>query len=90
MLPRLRADATQLHQVLVNLCVNARDAMPGGGRIRLRVGTTELAPGALGGNEVPPLATAGRFVVFEVEDTGEGIPEEIRGRIFDSRLEGPA
>ncbi|MCR9095208.1 MAG: ATP-binding protein [bacterium] len=82
-LPMLRADATQLHQVFVNLCVNARDAMPEGGTIHLRVTTTQVGPGEMDREEGPAIANPGRFVVFEVEDSGPGIPEAIRPRIFE-------
>jgi hypothetical protein len=73
--PFAAADVTQLHQVMMNLCVNARDAMPDGGRLILSVGVSMRAAEA---GEAP-----GTFVVLAVEDTGHGIPPEIRGRIFD-------
>jgi CheY-like chemotaxis protein len=62
-------DATQLHQVLLNLCVNARDAMPEGGTLTLRA--ANVAGGAT------------RQILLEVTDTGPGVPEEIREKIFD-------
>lgn len=73
-------DATQLHQVLLNLCVNARDAMPKGGILTLEVGHAdldEIQPG------MPPEAKPGRYVVCHVKDTGTGIPPEIIERIFE-------
>jgi PAS domain S-box-containing protein len=71
-------DATQLHQVLLNLCVNARDAMPDGGTLTLRASNLVVdGPGAF------PDAPAGPHVLLEVSDTGAGIPEEIQERIFD-------
>lgn len=73
-------DATQLHQVLLNLCVNARDAMPKGGTLTLRAENIEIcvaSPSAVG--EVKP----GRYVGLLVEDTGTGIPPEILDRIFE-------
>jgi two-component system cell cycle sensor histidine kinase/response regulator CckA len=73
-------DATQLHQVLMNLCVNARDAMPKGGQLTLDAGNVELDDL---GAELPPEAKAGRYVMLSVADTGQGIPPEIAGRIFD-------
>lgn len=79
-LPPLVGDPTQFHQVLLNLCVNARDAMPGGGRLRLRASQVRLpSPGE-------PLlrdAAAGTYVVLEVEDSGIGIPPGEIDRIFD-------
>lgn len=73
------ADASQIHQVLMNLCVNARDAMPGGGVLFLAVEGTP--PGAC-----PPLHPRARpipYVVFRVSDSGTGIPAEVLDRIFD-------
>ncbi len=73
-------DATQLHQVLMNLCVNARDAMPTGGRLTLEAQNTELAAADAG---VHPEAKAGRYVLTTVTDTGHGIPPEVIHRIFE-------
>jgi two-component system cell cycle sensor histidine kinase/response regulator CckA len=76
----VRADPTQLDQVLVNLAVNARDAMPSGGRLLLRSGHITLYRSLNRGQEtIPP----GRFVMIEVEDSGNGIPPEVLPRIFD-------
>ncbi len=76
----VRADPTQLDQVLVNLAVNARDAMPDGGTLTLRSGHQTLYRPMLGGAEaIPP----GRYVMIEVQDTGCGIPPEVLPRIFD-------
>ncbi len=77
---RVRIDPTQLDQVVVNLALNAREAMPGGGRLRLSTGSAlVLRPEALGTETLPP----GRYAVLEVADTGRGIPPEILPRIFD-------
>ena len=65
--PALLGDPTQFHQVLLNLCVNARDAMPDGGRLTLSADTD----------------ASGQFVVISVEDTGVGIPPQILDKIFD-------
>jgi len=73
-------DATQLHQVLLNLCVNARDAMPQGGVLGLEARLVEV-DAALA--EEHDGAHAGPHVVFSVSDTGTGIPAAIRERIFD-------
>lgn len=76
----VRADPTQLDQVLVNLAVNARDAMPQGGELTLRSGhITVFRPLTHGVETIPP----GRYVMIEVQDTGQGIPPEILPRIFD-------
>jgi PAS domain S-box-containing protein len=74
------ADATQIHQVLLNLCLNARDALPGGGRIALRATNARLDEHYAAMNlEARP----GPYVVIEVEDNGTGMPREILDRIFD-------
>jgi len=73
-------DQTQLHQVLLNLSVNARDAMPTGGKLKLGVRNfTVDAQFANSNAEAKP----GPYVLFEVTDTGRGIPLEIRDRIFE-------
>lgn len=76
----ITGDPTQLHQVLLNLCINARDAMPQGGKLALTMNNvvfdeqySELIPGGAKGN----------YVSFEVSDTGIGIPPELRERIFE-------
>lgn len=73
-------DATQLHQVLLNLCVNARDAMPDGGELTLDVQNCELDTKGVGEN---PEARPGCYVRLTVTDTGVGISSEILGQIFD-------
>lgn len=79
-LPAVLGDATQLHQVLLNLCVNARDAMPHGGTLTLEAETCEVdAVYASSVHEAKP----GKYVVWRVLDTGTGIPPEILERIFD-------
>ncbi|HSI09644.1 MAG: PAS domain S-box protein [Rariglobus sp.] len=76
----LVGDPTQLHQVLLNLCVNARDAMPDGGRLLLTAENIHLdAHYAAMNIEAKP----GPHVVIEVEDTGTGIPQDILDKIFD-------
>jgi PAS domain S-box-containing protein len=74
------ANPTQLHQVLLNFCVNARDALPDGGTLRLRLANCELD--AAGAARFPE-GRAGKFVLLEVSDTGGGIPPEILPRIWD-------
>ena len=68
--PAVYANRTQLHQVLLNLCVNARDAMPKGGQIRITIGEDETG------------RSGERLVVVRVSDTGAGIAEENLARIF--------
>ncbi|MDR5651587.1 ATP-binding response regulator [Ruixingdingia sedimenti] len=76
----IRADRRQLEQVLINLVVNARDAMPRGGTIRISTRETHLAAPMLRDRaEVP----AGDYAVIEVADEGEGIPPDLRAKIFE-------
>lgn len=71
------ADETQMHQVLMNLCINARDAMPEGGDIIVKAeNVVAETPGEL------PLIRNARYVLLTVMDTGAGIPEEILKDIF--------
>ncbi|MEX2380782.1 MAG: PAS domain S-box protein [Opitutales bacterium] len=79
-LQTIRGDATQLHQVLLNLCVNARDAMPGGGALTLEAQNVDIDAAYARTN---PDATPGSFVVWRVTDTGTGISPEICERIFE-------
>ncbi|MEO8450318.1 MAG: PAS domain S-box protein [Gemmatimonadota bacterium] len=76
----LLADPTQLHQVMLNLCVNARDAMPDGGTITIRAENTTIDEHYAGMNIEAPV---GPPVKIEIEDTGTGIPKEIIEKIFD-------
>lgn len=76
----IQAEPTQLHQVLLNLCVNARDAMPDGGQILI---TAENVMVDERDAAMSLDLRAGPHVRIEVEDTGTGIPEEILDKIFD-------
>jgi len=76
----IMADATQLHQVFLNLCVNARDAMPEGGLLTLRGENVEL-DGAISARHLA--AEPGSYVVLTVSDTGTGISPDLIHRIFD-------
>jgi two-component system cell cycle sensor histidine kinase/response regulator CckA len=77
--PYINADRSQLHQALLNLCVNARDAMPTGGVLTIN---TRMVSGLSLRNQHPDTA-ASSYVCIEVIDTGEGMTEEIRNRIFE-------
>ncbi len=79
-LPPVRADIGMLEQVLINLVVNARDAMPGGGQLRI---TTEQTTFGAAPDPVHPEARPGDFVCMTVTDTGVGIPPEHMARIFE-------
>ncbi len=76
----LRADTTQIQQVLMNLCVNARDAMPRGGRLTLAAENLVLDDDYA---RLNPEAKAGPYVVLQVADTGTGISPEVIDKIFD-------
>lgn len=76
----IRADKRQLEQVLMNLVVNARDAMPEGGNIRIETENTVLSEGLTRDNVTVP---AGKYVVMRVHDTGTGIPDDKRSKIFE-------
>jgi len=73
-------DATQLNHLLLNLCVNARDAMPWGGMLSLRLANLEVDQNFA---SMLPGVTAGPYVLIEVCDTGVGIATDIQERIFD-------
>ncbi|HEX5885094.1 MAG TPA: PAS domain S-box protein [Pyrinomonadaceae bacterium] len=76
----ISADATQIHQVLMNLCVNARDAMPEGGSISIRA-ENMLVDANYARMHIE--AKAGRFVMITVSDTGPGMPPDVQSRIFE-------
>ena len=76
----ISADATQVHQVLMNLCVNARDAMPNGGSITLKAENVYLDENYA---RMHLEAKPGSFVMISVIDTGSGMPPEILNRIFE-------
>lgn len=76
----IKANPTHIHQILLNLCVNARDAMPQGGRLRLAAENRvldEVAAAMIEG------AQPGPYLVLSVEDTGTGIPPDVLARIWD-------
>ena len=76
----VKADLNQFEQVIMNLIVNARDAMPDGGKIFIRTKNVAAAECAAYGEKLLPAA---EYVIVEVEDTGTGIPADIRDKIFD-------
>ncbi len=76
----VNSSSTQLSQVVMNLCVNARDAMPQGGAITVRAQNVMVDEELAAAN---PGAQPGPHVLISVADTGTGIPPEVRERIFD-------
>lgn len=76
----VEADPTQLHQVLLNLCVNARDAMPNGGKLVLTVKNCEIDDVFASMN---PQANPGHYVALSVGDSGLGMEKDVINRIFE-------
>jgi PAS domain S-box-containing protein len=79
-LGQIKADPTQIEQVLVNLVVNARDAMPEGGKLIIETGNFTLEEDYAGH---PAEMTPGEYVMLAVSDTGMGMTEEIKAHIFE-------
>ena len=79
-IPPVQADPAQIEQVIMNLCLNARDAMPEGGRLLIETELTELDDSYC---RFYPYVNPGRYAVFSVTDTGMGMSAEIRERIFE-------
>jgi PAS domain S-box-containing protein len=79
-LKAVKADAAQLEQVLLNLAVNARDAMPQGGELRISTAVADVD--ALWAERYPPMA-AGRYVRLVVTDTGTGMAPATQARVFE-------
>jgi signal transduction histidine kinase/ActR/RegA family two-component response regulator len=76
----VRADSTQVEQVVVNLVVNARDAMPGGGRVTIRTRNVDVTQSNAGAH---PEMAPGSYVQLTVADSGRGMDEDTRVRAFD-------
>jgi len=79
-IPMINGDAGQLEQVLLNLCVNARDAMPEGGRLCLSLSNHEIVQEEL---REWPMARPGRFVRIMISDTGHGMDAATLNRLFE-------
>lgn len=76
----VHADAAQIEQIVMNLTLNARDAMPRGGRITIR---TENVAAAAGNGRLPPLVEPGEYVMLSVQDDGEGMDAETQQHVFE-------
>src|SRR5262249_17876281 len=76
----VRADAGQMHQVIMNLCLNARDAIQDSGRIEIATSNVELSPDDV---RQRLAARPGRFVCFTIRDTGRGMAPDVRARVFE-------
>lgn len=79
--PVIEANAAQLHQIVMNLCVNARDSMPDGGEITITAGKCLLSPQDI--EEIDGATVEGHYLTTNVRDSGAGIPSDIRSRIFE-------
>lgn len=79
-LGRVRVDPSQFEQILINLVVNGRDAMKGGGRLTIRTRNADLDAQFVRTHQG---SAAGRYALLEVVDTGTGMPEEVRSRVFE-------
>ncbi|MBA4147447.1 MAG: response regulator [Verrucomicrobia bacterium] len=79
-LPRIQADSGMIEQILMNLVVNARDAMPRGGRISVGTSTVQINEEHVRAN---PEARVGKYVCLRVSDVGAGIPQKLLTRIFE-------
>lgn len=79
-LGQVRADPTQIGQVILNLAANARDAMPKGGRLIVATANAELSEET---TRQYPDVTPGRYAMLSVSDTGHGIPEDLLAHIFE-------
>ncbi|MCF3649488.1 ATP-binding response regulator [Synoicihabitans lomoniglobus] len=79
--PLITANAGQLHQIFMNLCVNARDAMPSGGQIIIAVGEETESSRDVAADPARP--ETGDYVTVSIRDTGTGIAPEVRARIFE-------
>jgi PAS domain S-box-containing protein len=79
-LPFVQGDTNQIEQIVMNLMVNARDAMPRGGKIVIKTAVVDVKQGM---PDVPAYILPAEYVVLSIADTGTGIPEDIVNKIFE-------
>ena len=79
-LANIKADPSQVEQVLLNLAVNARDAMPNGGKLTVKTSNVEMEVSAAARR---PSMTPGKYVLLSVSDTGDGMDSETKAHIFE-------
>jgi len=79
-LPLVQGDTNQIEQIVMNLMVNARDAMPRGGKIIVKTTVVDIKPGMV---NIPVYILPAEYVVLSIADTGIGIPENIVNKIFE-------
>ncbi len=79
-LPSIQGDMNHIEQVVMNLIVNARDAMPNGGRIVIKTTAVEIVKGM---PDVPPYVLPGTYVLLSLTDTGTGMSKDVLGKIFE-------
>ena len=76
----IKGDRAQIHQAIMNICINAREAMPKGGKLSITVENVDFDSAEA--SKHPPLKP-GKYVTFKIADTGVGMPDEIKSRIFE-------
>jgi PAS domain S-box-containing protein len=79
-LPLIQGDTNHIEQIVMNLIINARDAMPKGGRIVIKTSVLDVVQGM---PDIPNYILPGEYIVFSLSDTGTGIPKDILNRIFE-------
>jgi len=79
-LPPIQGDTNHIEQIVMNLIINARDAMPTGGRIVIKTSVVDVVQGM---PDIPIYILPGEYIVFSLSDTGTGIPKDTLNRIFE-------
>jgi PAS domain S-box-containing protein len=81
--PKVLADPSQLESALLNIAINARDAMPDGGALRFRAGACTTLPPEVRADLDAPAAAQDRFVAIAISDTGTGMTDDVKERAFE-------